>query len=91
MDDPNLAGGRSANVAACSEGSIMLVVTTLRFGRPLTVEDMEQLPNVDVFERTGDGRLCTAGSTVGEAVLQCHAPFAVEVRPSALVADLEPR
>jgi hypothetical protein len=49
VDTPNLAGVRSANIAECSEGSIMVVV------------------------------------------LQCHAPFAVDVQPSALVADLEPR
>jgi Uma2 family endonuclease len=214
VDNPNLAGGRSANIAECRERSIMVVVTTLPFGRPLTVDDLEQLPDdghryelldgsllvtpapgwghqavaknvmllldascppdfrvvparfewrirsdtalqpdvlvarysdlaaapgrkyllappllavevlspstrridrmtkfaayddegvtaywivdpdrpsIDVFERTGHGRLRATGSAVGEAVLQCHAPFAVDVQPLALAADLEPR
>ena len=48
-------------------------------------------PSIDVFERTGADRLLAAGSAVGDSVLHCEVPFAVDVQPSALVADLRPR
>jgi Uma2 family endonuclease len=213
VDNPNLVGRRSANIAGCSEGSIMVVVTTLPFGRPLTVEDLELMPDdghryelldgsllvtpapgwghqaaaktvtllleancpsdlrvvpapfewrvrsdtalqpdvlvarfsdlatapghkyllappllvvevlspstrridrltkvaayddegvsaywivdpdrpaIEVFERAEEGRLLPAGSAIGDAVLSCRVPFAVDIRPAALVADLYP-
>ena len=55
------------------------------------VEPDPDRPSIEVFERTEASRLMAAGSAVGDAVLHCTVPFAVDIQPSALVADLRQR
>jgi Uma2 family endonuclease len=55
------------------------------------VEPDPDRPSIEMFERTEAGRLVAAGAAVGDAAAHSTVPFAVEIVPSALVADLRQR
>jgi hypothetical protein len=55
------------------------------------VEPDPDRPSIEVFVRTEAGRLVPAGAAVGDAAVHGTVPFAVDIVPSALVADLRQR